>query len=197
MKKNPFTFLLIFRGVSGFGAMSSTFTRSLAPPSTRRMMSGNMVMYDSSKDPPSSSGDTNMWSVLANTEKWISTILGKPDSSNPYTRKEVSYLCELSNEDALIVAGIWRRLRESREQGEVHGKREEHRLVEHEGEPYDPPTFRQTNVMVVPNDTNLKDFQVFDSLVDAINRCRRNSRDFLLDANIERLEDDARERDWR
>jgi hypothetical protein len=160
----------------------------------------NMFMYDVSKDPPSSGKNSNPWSVLANTEKWISTILGKADSSNPYTRKEVSYMCELSDDDALVVAGIWRRLREGREQGQLHGTTEEQRLVGKPGD-YRPHTFRQTQVIVVPNDSNLDDFQMFNSLINKINACRRTARDFVLDINLEKLDtkkgNEIGERDWR
>jgi len=168
---------------------------------TSRRIDVNLVMYEVSNDPPSngSGKNSNPWSVLANTEKWISTILGKADASNPYTRKEVSYMCELSDDDALVVAGIWRRLRESREQGQMHGMTEEQRLV---GKPTDylPPTFRQTQVIVVPNDSSLNDFQVFNLLITKINSCRRNARDFVLDVNLKKLDmkkgNEVGERDW-
>lgn len=95
-------------------------------------------MYDMSKDPPASSSRTsdsypNMWTVLANTEQWIQQILSSQSSSsgeNPYTRKEVSYVCETSHESAMIAAGIFRRLREARELGEAHGVSEEERLLD-------------------------------------------------------------------
>lgn len=198
--KTAVPILLTLHGVSGFGSPSSTFTRTLAMVTSRRI-NVNLVMYEVSKDPPSngSGKNSNPWSVLANTEKWISTILGKADASNPYTRKEVSYMCELSDDDALVVAGIWRRLRESREQGQMHGTTEEQRLV---GKPTDylPPTFRQTQVIVVPNDSNLNDFQVFNSLITKINSCRRNARDFVLDINLKKLDakkgNEVGERDW-
>lgn len=199
--KTALPILLTLHGTSGFGSLSSTFTRSLTIPTARRI-DANLVMYDVSRDPPSSGSgkNSNPWSVLANTEKWISKIGGKADSSNPYTRKEVSYMCELSDDDALVVAGIWRRLRESREQAQMHGTTEEQRLIGKSSD-YLPPTFRQTQVIVLPNDENFDDFQVFNSLIDKINSCRRNARDFVLDVNLKKL--DAKkgnaigERDWR
>jgi malonyl CoA-acyl carrier protein transacylase len=76
-----------------------------------------------------------MFTVLANTERWLSDTLAAsqtdgPSSSNPFTRKEVSYVCENSPEAAMIVAGTFRRLKEAREQGETHGQMEEERLME-------------------------------------------------------------------
>jgi len=87
-------------------------------------------MYDNSRDPPSN--EFNAWTVLATTEQWISTTLASADTSagNPYTRKEVSYIHEPSSESAMIVAGIFRRLKEAREMGERHGTMEEDRADE-------------------------------------------------------------------
>lgn len=84
------------------------------------------------EEPPRDSGDShNVFSVLANTEKWLSdTLAAQEGQNNPFTRKEVSYVCENSHEAAMITAGIFRRLREVREQGENHGQMEEERLME-------------------------------------------------------------------
>jgi hypothetical protein len=96
----------------------------------------HFVMYnDAPRDPPDSSDQQNMFTVLANTERWLSDTLAAsqtdgPSSSNPFTRKEVSYVCENSPEAAMIVAGTFRRLKEAREQGETHGQMEEERLME-------------------------------------------------------------------
>ena len=97
------------------------------------------------------SDDENVWTVLANTERWISDTLDKSNKSareakkmhfaddktpdpikasekedgkmdNPYARKEVSYVCETSGEACGVVGGIFRRVREARELGEQHGK---------------------------------------------------------------------------
>lgn len=92
-----------------------------------------MVMYDSPPTP-----DYNAWTVLAKTEKWISTTLtamggggsgsGPSSSNNPYARKEVSYACENGDDNTpLVVANIFRRLKEVRELGERHGEEEEKR----------------------------------------------------------------------
>ena len=82
----------------------------------------------------------------------------------------------------------------------MHGEAEEKKCVG-KGESYNPPTFRQTQVVVLPNDGNLEDFAVFDALVTKINQCRRNARDLVLDVNLEKLEEEESneigERDWR
>jgi hypothetical protein len=91
------------------------------------------LMYESAKDPPSNSGgssSSNMWTVLATTERWLSSILGKPTADNPFTRKEVAYVCEPHDDDAMFIANVWRRLREAREMGEVHGQLEEDKRLE-------------------------------------------------------------------
>jgi hypothetical protein len=91
----------------------------------------SLVMYDYSRDPPSSP-ELNAWQVLATTERWISSTLAAADTGagNPYSRKEVSYVCEPQRDASLIVAGIFRRLKESREEGESHGAAEEARAVD-------------------------------------------------------------------
>lgn len=85
-------------------------------------------MYNSPSDPPNESSH-NAWSVLSNTERWISSTLqtanqGSIGGNNPYARKEVSYVCENQSASPMIVAGIFRRLKEVREQGEAHGDAE-------------------------------------------------------------------------
>lgn len=69
--------------------------------------------------------------------------------------------------------------------------------------PFEPATtFRQTQVVIIPNEEEIVDnFRLFDSVIETINACRRNSRDFVLDANLEKLEDERAgvkaDRDWR
>ena len=115
-----------------------------------------------------SSDQTNVWSVLANTERWISDTLDRsnkaanarldaeqrrreqeeaegknafhfaqekkseplPRKDNPYARKEVSYVCEMGDDVAGVVGGVFRRVREARELGEGHGKGVEARAGE-------------------------------------------------------------------
>jgi hypothetical protein len=85
-------------------------------------------MYDSSRDPPSSP-ELNAWSVLASTERWISATLaeqknGASNNMNPYTRKEVVYDCESFSDSPMIVASLFRRLKEARKSGETHGRQQ-------------------------------------------------------------------------
>ncbi len=94
-------------------------------------------------------GQANVWSVLANTERWISDTLDKSNQAakiknegmnsqqsasisstdNPYARKEVSYVCETGDDLAVVVGGIFRRIREAREKGENHGKSVEQQIA--------------------------------------------------------------------
>ena len=99
-------------------------------------------MYDQRGDPPEKKGSSNgnksplnAWSVLATTEEWISATLNSATNAanggqNPYTRKEVSYVCETSADQAMIVANIFRRLKEARQLGEQHGEQEQDRALE-------------------------------------------------------------------
>lgn len=90
-------------------------------------------MYDQRGDPNADKNPINAWSVLATTEEWISSTLQaatQPNGQNPYTRKEVSYVCETSTEQAMIVAGIFRRLKEARLLGQRHGEQEQERALD-------------------------------------------------------------------
>ena len=53
-----------------------------------------------------------------------------PRTDNPYARKEVSYVCEVGGDLAVVVGGVFRRVREARELGESHGRGVEARLGE-------------------------------------------------------------------
>lgn len=147
-------------------------------------------MYDSSHDPPSSS-EYNAWTVLANTERWISETLAASETSagNPYTRKEVSYACEHAADSSMIVASIFRRLKEVRELAEHHGEEEEQR-AQNLGSAYEPSTLRQTQVVVIPSNPDLTEkFLVFDRMIETINQARRNARDYVTDVALEKLDD--------
>jgi hypothetical protein len=123
--------VIAFSTWSAFGGrpMSTTTTTTRLSFQKQR---NDLLMYDSSRDPPNKEGSNgNMWAVLANTERWLSdTLSSQNGQNNPYTRKEVSYVCDTSDDGAMIAAGIFRRLREAREQGELHGQAEEERLAE-------------------------------------------------------------------
>jgi len=90
--------------------------------------------------------DNVVWQSLSDTERWIEqTLNSSPSNSNvedeakgigrtnPYARKEVSYVCETTEEPTEYVARLFSRLREVRELGESHGKNEV-RLAEVQGE---------------------------------------------------------------
>jgi hypothetical protein len=129
--------LLLPAAVTAFSFHSSFIARRTTKsplPRTRRSFHSRanaaLVMYDSARDPPSS--ELNAWTVLATTERWISSTLAAAETAagNPYTRKEVSYVCDPHAHSAMVVAGIFRRLKEARELGETHGAAEEERSVE-------------------------------------------------------------------
>jgi hypothetical protein len=89
---------------------------------------------------PSQSGDPpNAWSILSNTERWIHRTLSQTavsssnGNSNPYVRKEVSYVCEPTASPVLLVAAIFRQLQEMRRLGETHVQTEVTREAELNG----------------------------------------------------------------
>jgi hypothetical protein len=89
--------------------------------------SKGVVRYepDSDHHEISYSDSSGVWSALASTEKWIVQTLassGGATGSNPYTRKEVSYVCEIARESSMVVASLFRRVREARELGESHAE---------------------------------------------------------------------------
>jgi hypothetical protein len=55
------------------------------------------------------------------------------------------------------------------------------------GDDYNAHTLRQTQVIVIPGNTGLVDsFAIFDGLIESINRARRNARDYVTDAALEK-----------
>jgi len=169
-----------------------------------------MLMYEPSDVPPHDdngrsilNGDSGVWSALANTERWISTTLSQQPAagggSNPYVRKEVSYVCETTDEPIMAVANVFRRVREARELGESHSRVEEAVVVD-KGPDYVPGTMRQTQVVVIPWCHNFKSFQEFEATFQAINAARRAARDYVTDVSLEKLEmeltENPIERDW-
>ena len=69
------------------------------------------------------------------------------------------------------------------------------------GSSYRPHTLRQTQVMVIPGNENISnEFQVFDNFINAVNTARRNARDYITDANLEKLDQELAgepSREWR
>jgi len=175
-------------------SMTSSFLgrqKSFARISNDRFAQNKLVMYDSSYDPPSSP-EFNAWTVLSNTERWICRTLADSNAAaggNPYTRKEVSYSCETSPDGPMVVTGIFRRLKEARQLGENHGAQEEEQRIacQRKGMQYRPHTLRKTEVVVIPANTVLsQSFATYDKLIEAINRARRNARDYVTDTALER-----------
>lgn len=102
---------------------SSCVHQSSSPYSRRN----GIVHYEPNSDQPeiSFSDSSGVWTALAATEKWIVETLttsGGVTGSNPYTRKEVSYVCEIAREPSMVVASLFRRVREARELGESHAQ---------------------------------------------------------------------------
>lgn len=188
------------------GSSSSSFTshgyfpRHDATSSVPRSRRDTMRMYEPS-DPLSKHGDGGVWSALANTERWISDTLAEQSvgGSNPYVRKEVSYVCETTEAPVMAVAHVFRRVREARELGESHSKVEEAIVVDR-GPDYVPGTLRQTQVVVIPWCEHFTSYYGFDAAFQAINAARRAARDYVTDVSLEKLEMDTNgnriDRDW-
>lgn len=172
--------LSVISTAAAFAPLSSSSLR-------RPLNSDTALFYENAKD---GGADSNVWSVLAHTEKWISDTLASTEtaSGNPYSRKEVNYVCETNEESPMIAANIFKRLREARELGQRHGTTEEDRKTE-QGPGYRPHTLRQTQVMVIPGNQQLCDsFHAFDDFINAVNAARRNARDYITDASLEKLD---------
>lgn len=141
------------------------------------------LMFEAGGDPTHDSMGGNVWSVLANTDQWIAQTLGQHPRAqpNPYSRKEVSYVCETSrNEPIMAVANIFRQIKESRELGEAHSKAEA-ALVADVDPDYVPNTLRQTLAVVIPWCDIFESFQRFEAVYQAINEARRAARDYVTD----------------
>jgi len=170
-------------------------------------------MYEPSNDPPNpedpmKNSVSGVWTILANTERWITRTLdkstraaapGEPAGSNPYARKEVSYVCETATDPILCTANIFRRLRESRELGENHGWAQTDNSID-KGPDFEPPTLRQTLVVVIPWCADFESYHVYEALLKSINDARRNARDYITDVSLEKLKKKEKgigeEMDW-
>jgi hypothetical protein len=111
----------------------------VAAPPMKSSGGGGAVwtMYQPNSDPPHNDGlsvpppqQHNAWTVLSQTERWIQTTLDGANggastatsSSTPIVaRKAISYVCEHHRDSAMIVARLFRHLREERERGLAHG----------------------------------------------------------------------------
>ena len=99
---------------------------------TTASKSRSRLYYDIQRDPQPSD---NVWAILSNTERWISQTLAdaqKGKKENPLSRKEVSYVCETSKDPAMILANIFRKVKEARQLGESHGQDQEE-LIDEKG----------------------------------------------------------------
>lgn len=173
---------------------------AFVPPSKSSSVSKTQLFYDIQRDPQP---NDNVWSILSNTEKWISNTLAESQtgSNNPLSRKEVSYVCETSSDPAMILANVFRKVKEARQLGESHAQDQED-LVDQLGEDkHNRVTLRQTQVLVIPvNDEMTQNFPVFDAVINAINQARRGARDLVTDYSLEKIDEqmygDAEDRDW-
>mmetsp|Transcript_46018 Transcript_46018/g.111435 ORF Transcript_46018/g.111435 Transcript_46018/m.111435 type:complete len:459 (-) Transcript_46018:158-1534(-) len=140
------------------------------------------LYYDIQREP----SNENVWNVLATTERWISEMLNSPDET-PLSRKEVSYVCEAATDTAMVLANVFRKLKEARQMGEAHGEEQEELQAQQEG-PSSPSSIRQTQVLVIPSNVDMKDWAVFDNLIAAVNQARRSARDYVTDVSLDRLD---------
>ncbi len=108
------------------GAPSTSLVDAFVPQSSAstKAASTTRLFYDIQRDPQP---NDNVWSILSNTEKWISNTLAESQTgtNNPMSRKEVSYVCETSNDPAMILANIFRKVKEARQLGESHAQDQE------------------------------------------------------------------------
>ena len=110
-------------------ASTSAFAPSLKNLGAKQHQLSTKLFYDIQRDPP----NENVWSILANTERWIaSTLQDAQQGGNPLSRKEVSYVCETSPDPAMILANIFRKLKEARQLGEAHAHDQEE-MVDEDG----------------------------------------------------------------
>ena len=102
--------------------IANSQTAAFNPSWKNSARSKTQLFYDIQRDPP----NDNVWNVLSSTEKWISnTLRDANQSGNPLSRKEVSYVCETSQDSAMVLANVFRKLKEARQLGESHSQEQE------------------------------------------------------------------------
>ena len=101
---------------------------AFVPASLGQHKRHSKLFYDIQRDP----SNENVWNVLATTEGWISEMLTS-SAETPLSRKEVSYVCEASTDAAMVVANVFRKLKEARQLGETHGEEQEELNAQQEG----------------------------------------------------------------
>ena len=104
---------------------------AFVPKSSSSLAHSTKLFYDVQRGTPP---NDNVWSILSNTEKWISSTLAESQNgqNNPLSRKEVSYVCETSHDPAMILANIFRKVKEARQLGESHAQDQED-LIDEQG----------------------------------------------------------------
>lgn len=169
-------------------------------PSSPSASKSTRLFYDIQRDPQP---NDNVWSILSNTERWISKTLNEAQigNNNPLSRKEVSYVCETSKDPAMILANIFRKVKEARQLGESHAQDQEELIEEHGEDKHNRITLRQTQVLVIPSNEELsQNYPVFDAMISAINQARRAARDLVTDHSLEKLDErlygDEEDHDW-
>jgi len=184
---NTFT---AFRGDFQHGASSDSSTRIYYEPG------GDMPQGGSGS---TGNGIGGVWSALENTEQWISDTMDRA-GPNLYSEKEVSYVCETTDETLMAVASIFRRVKEVRQLAESHSLAEES-IVINKGPDYVPSTLQQTKVVIIPWCEYFDSFQEFEGVIQAVNRARESADDYMTDVALEKLETERKEggpmdRDW-
>lgn len=173
------------------------------------------LFHDDKPDDDQRPSSDNVWTALTETAKWMSETAALASSSssesgvpNPYATKAVSYVSEPQQDVTLVVSGIFRRLREARELGELHmiaeNRKKEKRkssAMDRGGPEYAPKTLRQTEVVVIPScDALTYSFETFDDIVMALDQAYLNARDYdVIDASLEKLHEaggEVKELDW-
>ena len=104
------------------------FSLSIRTANAKSVHSNTRLFYDIQREP----SNENVWNVLATTERWISEMLTS-SAETPLSRKEVSYVCEASTDAAMVVANVFRKLKEARQLGETHGEEQEELNEQAEG----------------------------------------------------------------
>ena len=133
MRVSVFSLFLV-TSASAFSSLPPSFSSS----TTAKSHAGSALFYERDDSSDASSpkkkkptegnnnnkkNNNNMFTVLSNTEKWLNEIVAK---HSPYVQKKsCQYVCEISHEDVMVVASLWRRLREARQLGEAHGLTQE------------------------------------------------------------------------
>jgi len=136
------------------------------------------VKFSSESDRGSNNASQNdAPSGISSSEK----AKNKSHNNNPYSRKEVSFVCEMNTDSTMIVANVFRRLREIREEGERHGQEEDRRNRQGNNDDHTSDMFRQTKVIVIPSNKEMnKSFYIFNNCLNAINEARENSKDYVI-----------------